>query len=296
MNIKNYLVDNYDFKFLDNNLWGKMNSYGVVLSKLKSSIFIKVSFNNNEPGEELKILFDEYLEKNTITSFKRNKIGVDIHINNEIIDDNKIIKLLESLVKKLRSINLVNTCNSCNSDNETSFIKYNNEVENYCENCISKIENEINSELNIPNNYFRGTVGALLGAVIGSFCWIIIGYYGYFASFAGIPIALAAIKGYELFGGKQTNNKASIVIFAILVGVLFGEYVGLMLAAMKFDSAWTITSWIEQTPYLLNETDLLKQMLLNIGVGILFAGLGSHTIIRDIFYADKVIKKLDRLS
>lgn len=64
-------------------------------------------------------------------------------------------------------------------------------------------------------NILTGTVGAFLGSLIGVACIVIMGQLGYVASLSGVVMAVCALKGYELLGGKLT--KVGVVISAALL-------------------------------------------------------------------------------
>lgn len=70
------------------------------------------------------------------------------------------------------------------------------------------------------NNYILGIIGALVGGLIASLPWII--FYVYLDmlwSFLAIPIAIGALKGYQLFGGKE-DKKITIIISVISILVI----------------------------------------------------------------------------
>ena len=74
----------------------------------------------------------------------------------------------------------------------------------------------------------QGLIGALVGAIIGAIPWIIVACLGYISGWLGLVIGLAAAKGYELLGGKPCKAKIWVVIFAILVGIAFGLFGGVV--------------------------------------------------------------------
>ena len=53
-----------------------------------------------------------------------------------------------------------------------------------------------------PENIPAGIVGAFLGTLLGVVCTVVIGQLGYVASVSGLIMAVGALKGYELLGGR----------------------------------------------------------------------------------------------
>ena len=74
------------------------------------------------------------------------------------------------------------------------------------------------------NNYIQGAVGSLVGALLGSVIWFLIGMVGFYASIAGYAIAFCAFKGYQLMKGKLTRVAVVINIVAMLIAFLAINY------------------------------------------------------------------------
>ena len=64
-------------------------------------------------------------------------------------------------------------------------------------------------------------MGAFLGSLIGAGAIILLGQLGYVAALSGIAMAICAIKGYELLGGKLSTKGiiSSIIVMIIMVYV-----------------------------------------------------------------------------
>ena len=66
-------------------------------------------------------------------------------------------------------------------------------------------------------NVVTGTVGALLGAVLGAGSIILLSQLGYIASISGLILAVCTLKGYELLGGMLSKKGIVISILLMLV-------------------------------------------------------------------------------
>lgn len=296
MDLLTYLKDTCHLNSEGNTLWGDINSFGIVISLYSKKTILKISFKNIDSTDEITALLTNYEDNNRITSFCERESGVEIEVNNGLLNIESDIKdLIEDFTNELLKQNLNNSCSCCNNVTQVSFIKLNDKIINCCNTCTNHIEDEIHKSLNQPNNYFQGTVGAFIGAIIGSFIWIIIGALGYVTSIGGIAIAYASIKGYDLLKGKQNKIKAIILTISIIFGVVFAEYIGVMIASFKLDPSWTVKLWIQQTPYLILNDNLLTDMLPSIGLGLVFAGIGTVKIIKNIFTEKELINKLEKL-
>ena len=68
-----------------------------------------------------------------------------------------------------------------------------------------------------------GTVGALLGSLLGVVCIIILSQLGYVAAISGVIMAVCTLKGYELLGGKLSNKGIAIACVLMLVMTFVGD-------------------------------------------------------------------------
>lgn len=69
-------------------------------------------------------------------------------------------------------------------------------------------------------NYVLGIIGALIGGLIASLPWVICYVYlNMLWSLLALPIALGALKGYQLLNGKE-DKKLPIIISIISVVVI----------------------------------------------------------------------------
>lgn len=157
--------------------------------------------------------------------------------------------------------------------------------------CAEKVSREIEEENtrqqeDATGSYASGTIGALLGSLVGSVLWAIVLNMGYVASLVGFVIGWLAEKGYNLFKGKQGKAKVAILIVAVIIGVLVGNF-----TADAFTLVGMINSGelpdveIADIPslillLLLEDSEYLSATLGNVAIGLLFAGLGVFALLR----------------
>ena len=72
-------------------------------------------------------------------------------------------------------------------------------------------------------NYLLGTIGAILGGIIGAIPWTLVYFFAnYNIALLAILVGMGAIKGYTIFKGKFTKKTKiliSIISLIILVSV-----------------------------------------------------------------------------
>lgn len=135
-------------------------------------------------------------------------------------------------------------------------------------------------------SYATGTLGAFLGAALGAVVWALVLYAGYVASIVGLLIGFLAEKGYNLLKGKQGKAKIAILILAILFGVLAGTLVTDVVTLAGMIRGGELPGLVMgDIPALMlfmfvDSPEYLRATLGNIGLGLLFAGLGVFSLLR----------------
>ena len=135
-------------------------------------------------------------------------------------------------------------------------------------------------------NYFTGFLGALLGSVVGAVLWAVVLYFGYVASLVGLAIGWLAEKGYNLLKGKQGKGKIVILIIAIIIGVLLGNFGADVIALVEMVNAGELRGMTYgDIPalillVLMEDSGYMTATLSNIGMGLLFAALGVWSLLR----------------
>ena len=104
----------------------------------------------------------------------------------------------------------------------------------------------------------------------------------------GLVIGLAAKKGYELLGGKESRAKGIVLIIATIFGVFLGESMAIiyvMYSAYTTNpeyAAYSITLLDTVRAYfsvLFTNSELLADVIGDVLFGLVFAALGMYQII-----------------
>lgn len=186
----------------------------------------------------------------------------------------------------------VNYCPQCGMEITGGCWKLVNGVASHMhEACAEKLVRDIRSEEqeqkeNASGSYVSGLIGALLGSALGSIVWAIVLSLDYVASIVGLLIGFLADKGYDLLKGKQGKAKVWILILATLAGVVLGTLGGYGIVMGQMITAGELPGYVfADIPMLL--TDMIRYspeftgaLVSNIGLGVLFAGLGIFGLLR----------------
>lgn len=158
--------------------------------------------------------------------------------------------------------------------------------------CASEIERQSRQERDAfavePGRYLRGACGALIGAALGAVPWAFIYMFGWFVGYLGLLIGFLAKKGYEMLGGKKGMAKFLIVLAATLLGVVAGNLGGVCLQIGKeiltgnLEGATLIDIPLILRYALTVDSEFMGSMLLDIGLGFVFALLGVIGILKEI--------------
>lgn len=141
---------------------------------------------------------------------------------------------LEKLEKKLEAvINYLNENGAkgvgfCMESGEETFyletIKLNDVYVTLSKESVAKLNEEINKANEefeqVPNNYFKGVVGAFIGVGIACIAWIILYFLGFFSVITAVLAVFLGNYFYVKMGGKANNTKTLIVAVISLVMLL----------------------------------------------------------------------------
>ena len=133
-------------------------------------------------------------------------------------------------------------------------------------------------------NVAMGTLGALIGALLGGASIILLSRLGYIASLSGVLIAFATLKGYELLG-KGLSKKGLIICFVLMIVTPFAAYnLDLLLQCHEEWKVYGLTlgdSAELMLEVLKEDSELLGTYLKELGMLYLFMVLGAFGIVKN---------------
>lgn len=157
--------------------------------------------------------------------------------------------------------------------------------------CAQKVSRDISDENTrqreeATGSYLTGAIGALIGALVGAVLWAVVLNLGYVASLVGFVIGWLAEKGYNLLKGKQGKVKVAILILAVIIGVLMGNFAADAFTLLGMISSGELPGYgVADIPglimmLLVADAEYFRVTLGNMAIGLLFAGLGVFTLLR----------------
>lgn len=278
------------FKQFDSEYIGKVNNYFFSIKDNQASedlLYVTISI---APSESKNILFkylDDLQKDNKIDDYELTKNEIKIALVEDSICTIDIF--LSDLSKVLEEIDAKNICNFCeNTENIDLYVS--SKVHSFlCQSCGEKLLTDLQEEKNIKPKYLLGFFASLVGALIGSVVWVVLGMLGFIASLAGYAIAYGAFYAYKKVNSKYTKLAIILNVVAIIIAFLFAQYSGIVFEVLREYKADGITfsDAILYTNYLFTNKEFIVALLPDFGFGILFAFLGSFRTIKDNYTSAK---------
>lgn len=295
MNEANYgYLGQLKFKNIGDSWIGKHNGFFfkvIETDNAENSIIVAFSVNADATKGTIVEELDSLQGRNIVKSYTIDDAAFRIVLDGSNVQYT-LVDFLNSITQKLAESGAHNSCENCG---KTSFVDfYTNQATStlLCGDCYRNLAEKIRSESDAPNNYLTGFFGSLVGALIGSIAWIAIGAVGFYASIAGYAIAFAAFKGYEMGKGKKTAVGIALNVVTIVVALAFAQYTGIFIEFVKEYPGLTVPAFVVVTPALFADPGFLKALLPDIGLGLLFAVLGTYRTIKNNYqsaaYAEKI--------
>jgi len=304
------LMDGMGLRHRDGQAWGEVNRRRLVVKAIGDALVVDMSFGAF--GGDAAREFEAFLgnaERNEIISLHdwttREGVSIDaagpeafsggssLSIRASGPGANMLPSFLTDFTALLNRRAAPEGCRICFSGDGLRFARIGEAPLLACAACFGAAEAESRGAAS-PARMARGFVGALLGAVIGSAAWVLIGYVGFYASLAGYVIAMGAVKGYQTLKGPANRVAPWIIGFSVLFAVAQAEVVGFALQLVKYAKeegmALSLLEAMGYLPELLSDPEVLGDMLPNILLGLLFAALGSFRLIKNMFAGAKTPK------
>jgi len=137
-------------------------------------------------------------------------------------------------------------------------------------------------------SYLLGLLGALIGAFIGAIPWAIVYYFGWFVGWLGYLIGFCAVGGYKIACKKTGWPTFFIAIFAVIFGVVAGQVlgdfitIGTWIANGEVSSMYTYADIPAMYMLVLEDSEVMTEVLVSLGIGLLFAGAGAWRIVGSV--------------
>lgn len=196
-----------------------------------------------------------------------------------------VANLLAGLAREFDALGLEPACHRCAASGSHAAAALGGRPVELCDTCFGELSETMAATREgnrKEGSYLTGFFGALAGGIVGIVPWILIGQLGFIAALAGLIMAFLADRGYRLFRGRIGRGMPWIVLGVLLVSVVLATFLGISVSLMLEDPAWGFADAILLPIFLLAEPDFLLAILKDLGLGILFAGLGSFGLINNM--------------
>ena len=198
------------------------------------------------------------------------------------------VSSLRALAGELSYLGLKAGCNFCDSEGPLKPHMVSGTAVEICESCASRLIELDKAGGAEPKgskgSYLTGALGAASGAVIGGILWILVARLGFVSSLVGLIMAFLSKTGYEMLNGRRGRGKAAIIatmVFLGVVGAVFTFYPIELREALGPElplSFWIGTVLIG----FVSDSELFWIIMKDLGIGLLFALLGSYGIVSGI--------------
>lgn len=134
-------------------------------------------------------------------------------------------------------------------------------------------------------NVLMGTVGALIGSLLGVASIVLFFQMDMVASLSGLILALCTLKGYELLGGQL--SKRGIIICCLIMAIT--PYIAdrldwaIIIAQTFADEGVTLGAAFAAVHAVIAENDMLGDYFYSLGMVYLFVVLGAFGTLRNRF-------------
>lgn len=180
--------------------------------------------------------FDE-AQKDTIKDFiKSNRKALSVALvkfkNGELViraaaagdKKQRLLNTLDALTEFLQENSILSGCRTSGETQDLQFVFYKGMVTPVSQDLAAKYAEESQqlAEDNEYKGYLSGTIGAVIGGIIGVIPWVVIGLLGYISSLSGVAMGWLVKTGYSKARGKLGGAQLAILIITVIVFTYFG--------------------------------------------------------------------------
>ena len=131
-------------------------------------------------------------------------------------------------------------------------------------------------------NPARGILGALLGGLVGGVAIVLFDQLGTISAFSGVILAFCSLKGYEILGGKLTQQGVWACIAVMLIMPYLADRVGWAIAIAE-EFQWQFGDAFLYVHNVVEEYELQGDYWKDLLFVYAFAALGAFTILKPTF-------------
>lgn len=296
MNLENIVPDGLAASTSHNVIHGFVNGTAVIVHPLEQSAQYKITLYLDVERSTYKEPFLAYVKSleetypfvNYAGYNMKNAVTVNI-ASQEGWDRDNLTHLIEDITAKCKDYQIYSCCAICGSAKQLAICAVDGHSEPLCESCCSRIaEGSIQTDGSRRRREHLplGVLGALLGAVVGSALWIVIGQFGFIAGLAGYAIVYGSVKGYEKAGGTVSKKGIILCIIFSLLAIAAAECASLGITIyreLKADYWITPTEAFQMIPDFLGVEEVRGGVIKDLVIGYAFAVWASFSFVKSLW-------------
>lgn len=287
--------------------YGTYNGYEMNISYVAldnvTPIHIHISFYANIQNK--KAIYQRIVQQRVkFLKVELDEFGVSLGLNgltlNSILNNlNNTLDLITDIIKENNGKNS-EYCPVCGKEfsDEAKVYDVKNikvKLDPECVNSINEAIEEGNKNFEeIPNNYGKGVVGLLLGALIGAVSYVILFMLGFISAISAFLSIMLGSLFYKKFGGKP--NKVMVVMAALISvsSLLLTVFVLYMNAATILAPEYGFsTTGMEAFSDMMTVSEFSTEFTSNLLMTILFTALGAGF---EIYNLSKTVQRVQKIN
>ena len=289
-------ADITDFKTHDKIAFGRKHNIYFNVRFLnfgaQAQVFAFIKNNTGVNLNEINLFLKENRRRYKVSSAQSDGRTVSLVINSSTrVRPEAAARFIDDFAHFLIEKGYRSTCAFCEQTESLGHTAQNDLILESCESCHEKFSglvDDMRQERETTGSYAKGTLGAVLGGIIGIIPWIIFHLLGFVAALSGLIMAYLCYYGYKLLKGKRGKGMLVIIVvvlivftyLAVLVNTGISVYQELAMPGYDIDFG-ALVSLILASPFSPEFFDT-GQIWAAIGMGWLFAGIGSFFFLRKI--------------
>lgn len=308
------IAESYSMTVEKGYAWGQIDRYIFVLDEGVGYIGVTINISvasDDDRRDSISGFISNNYNKYNVKSCILNHSSIVVQIKDIVNAKKYVISFIDDILQKLKDLDVpgADVCVVCREDNGDMLhnVKIDTGIAKMHQKCfdeVKKITDDKQKEFHQEEkNHFIGTIGALIGGIIGTIPWVIVYMLGFFVGWLGFIIGIAANKGYELFRGKNSRAKPFIIIIIVIICVLLAQVTCEIITLNDYlksegiNDVGVFDMLRGLGEIFANEAGYRESVILNVLLGLLFAGLGTFSMIKKMLKQRKGnVSKIEMLD
>lgn len=287
--MENIVPDGFTFEQAHNMMHGRYGSMELLIVPMSAEDQFQIQLYadlENSPG---KGQFFEYLkalqQRHSFVQYAgyNGKDMVSVYVLSKPQEDKENLTLVISeIVAKCEEYGIHNCCSFCRQERPVRAAVVDRVPALICQGCDMQLSSGANREK--KENLPLGLIGAILGVLLGSVLWVVLGQVGFIAGIAGYAIVFCGMKGYAILGKELSKTGIVICVLLSFLMIAGAEMVSLAIAVYRelgslfAPTIWDAFGWV---PELMKEQDVLLGVGKDLAVGYLLAVWASYASVKN---------------